>query len=103
MSLLPDDKSVRATVTFVDSKSNPAKVDGKPVWGTDREDLVNLTPDDSGFTCQIDPEGPLGVAQITCTADADLGEGVIEVKLLGSLEVIAGTAVGGKIEFSEPA
>lgn len=99
---LPDDKTVSATAAFVDAKDNPAKVDGAPVWATDRPDLLSVADNGDG-TATITPVGPLGSGQVTCTADADLGAGVVPVILLGTVEVIAGQAVGGAINFGEPA
>lgn len=98
---LPDDKSVSATASFVDAKGNPAQVQGMPVWGTDRPDLLSVVDNGDG-SATVSPVGPLGSGQVTCTGDADLGEGVTEVVLLGTVEVIAGTAVGGTINFGEP-
>jgi len=98
---LPDDKSVAATASFVDAKGNPAQVEGVPVWGTDRPDLLAVTDNGDG-SATVAAVGPLGSGQVTCTADADLGAGVVPVVLLGTVEVIAGTAVGGVINFGEP-
>lgn len=99
---LPDDKSVSATASFVDARGNAAQVQGAPVWGTDRPDLLAVTDNGDG-SASVAAVGPLGSGQVTCTGDADMGEGVVPVVLLGSIEVIAGTAVGGAINFSEPA
>lgn len=99
---LPDDKKVTATASFTDAKGNAAKVDGNPVWGTDRDDLLKVADNGDG-SATIEPVGPLGSAQVTCKADADVGEGVEELTLLGTVEVIAGKAVAGSINFGEPA
>lgn len=97
--LLPVDRKVSATVSFVDRGGNLAAVEGY-VWGTDRPDLLTVDAVDGVAT--ITPVGPLGSAQVVVTADADLGEGITELVLLAQIEVIAGTAVGGSINFSEP-
>lgn len=100
---LPDDKTVAASVAFVGAKGNPAVVDGAPVWGTDRPDLLSVTAAEDGLSATIAPVGPLGTAQVTVTADADLDEGETrELVVLGSVEVIAGEAVAGVINFGEP-
>lgn len=98
---LPSDKSVSASASFVDARGNPAVVEGTPVWGTDRPDLLAIADNGDG-SVTVSPVGPLGSGQVTCTGDADLGEGVVSVVLLGTVEVIAGTAVGGVINFGEP-
>lgn len=101
--LLPDDKTVSATVSYVDAKGNPAQVQGAPVWASDNEAVVTVAASDDGFSAVVTPAGPLGTAQISVTADADLGDGVESLVTLGSVEVIAGKAVAGAINFGEPA
>jgi hypothetical protein len=98
---LPDDKSVSATASFVDAKGNAAQVQGTPVWETDRPDLLVMIDNGIGSVI-VSALGPLGSGQVTCTGDADLGDGVVPVILLGTVEVIAGTAVGGVINFGAP-
>jgi hypothetical protein len=99
--MLPVDKSVAATASFVDAKGNPAVVEGVPVWGTDRPDLLAVTDNGDG-SATVACVGPLGSGQVTCTGDADMGAGVVPVVLMGTIEVIAGAAVGGVINFGEP-
>lgn len=99
MAQLPDDKTATASAKFVDTKGNPAQVEGNPVWATDRPDLLNVTDNGDG-TATITAVGPLGTGQVTCTGDADLGSGTQPVVLIGDVEVIAGTAVGGTIDFT---
>lgn len=101
--LLPIDKKlVGCTIAYVDAAGNAARVDGAPVWGTDRPDLFSLVPAENGMSCDILPLGPLGSGQITVTADADLGDGVKSLVTLGQIETVAGEAVGGVINFPEP-
>jgi hypothetical protein len=97
---LPDDLTATGTATFLDARGNPANVDGVPVWATDHPEILSVVPSVDGFSATIASVGPLGNAQVTCTADADLGEGVREVILMGDVEVIAGAAVGGRIDFA---
>ncbi|HOX27372.1 MAG TPA: hypothetical protein PLL30_17000 [Candidatus Krumholzibacteria bacterium] len=99
---LPVDKKVGATVSFLDAAGNAAAVEGAPVWGTDRPDLLSVVASADGFSAEVAPLGPLGSAQVTCTADADLGEGLVPLLVMGQVEVIAGQAVAGVINFSEP-
>lgn len=95
---LPDDKTATGVAKFVDAKGNVAQVQGVPVWATDRPDLLTVTDNGDG-SASVSPVGPLGTAQVTCTGDADLGDGVQEVILMADVEVIAGTAVGGSIDL----
>lgn len=99
---LPDDKSVTALLSYTDAKGNPALVDGAPVWTTDRSDIISITPAADGMLAVIAPVGPLGSAQVSVDADADLGAGVTSLVTLGTVEVIAGTAVAGSINFGAP-
>lgn len=99
---LPDDKTVSATVSYVDAKGNPAQVQGAPAWASDNEAVATVAASADGFSATITPVGPLGTAQISVTADADLGDGVVPVTALGTVEVIAGQAVSGNVNFGEP-
>ena len=101
--LLPIDKKlVGCTVSYVDAAGNAALVDGVPVWATDRPDLLVLVVSDNGMSCDITPVGDLGSAQVTISADADLGEGLRELVTIGTIECVAGEAVGGVLNFPEP-
>jgi len=95
---LPVDKMIEVKVAYVDSHGNAAAVDGDVVWASSDEALATVTvsPDDS-TECQITPVGPAGSAQITATADADLGAGVRELVTMLDLTLIAGEAVAGTI------
>lgn len=101
--VLPDNKQVSASVAFVDVKGNPAQVQGAPVWATDRPDLLSVVAADDGMSATVSPVGPLGSGQVTVTADADLGDGVVEIVAFGQVDVIASQAVAGNISFGEPA
>lgn len=100
---LPDDKVVSASVSFTDAKGNAAKVDGVPAWSVDPAGVVDLAVAADGLSAVVSPSGPLGSAQISVVADADLGSGVVPLTLLGTVEVVAGTAVSGAVNFGEPA
>ena len=98
---LPDDKMLASvSVKWMDVKGNEAPVQSVR-WGTDRPDLLVITENGNG-SVSISPLGPLGTAQVSATADADLGDGVVEVVALGSIEVIAGQAVAGTLDFGAP-
>jgi hypothetical protein len=82
---LTDVQKVDAGIQIVDAKGNPALVDGAPVWAASDPALdVQTSPD--GMTATISAVGPLGAYQVTVTADADLGAGV--VPLMGILDVV---------------
>jgi hypothetical protein len=100
MFTLPDDKTASAAISYVDAKGNAAKVDGAPEWTSSDPTVlaVNAAPD--GLTAEILPVGPLGTAQITVKADADLGAGVVELVTLADVEVVAGSAVAGNVSLT---
>jgi hypothetical protein len=102
-----DTPVVVATVeAFVDSRGNPATVDGVPTWETDRPDVVDLEPAADGMSCQLKPRADfMGLAApvITQRADADMGAGVVEVVTVGILDLTAGQAVSGTMTFAVPA
>jgi hypothetical protein len=93
------DGTIKVKAAFVDSKGNPARVDGFPTFSSSDDELlyIDVDPNDK-FAAIITLKDRVGVVQIKAVADADLGEGVSEVILLGDIELVAGTAVGGKLE-----
>jgi hypothetical protein len=95
---LPVDMQVDVVVSYVDSDGNPANVDGGVTWATSDPQIaaVVATPGNS-FEAVVRPGGQLGQAQITATADADLGDGVRELITMMDVEVVAGEAVAGTI------
>lgn len=100
--LLPDTKKVSASVAFVDAAGNPASVQGAPAWSSSDESIVTVTVSDDGMSAEIVAVGPIGTAQVSVTADADLGEGVINVSALADIEVVASQAVAAAISLGEP-
>jgi len=89
------------SVTWKTAKGNPAKVDGPTVFESDNESVAMVVTEENGDVFII--LGELGKAQITATADADLGEGMEPVMALGDLEYVAGKAVAGVVDFGTPA
>lgn len=101
MAMLPDDKTMPATVSYQDAKGNAASVEGAPVWASANESVATVLPAADGLSAVISPVG-LGSTDITVTADADLGAGVVNIISTGTVEVVAGQAVTGVIEFGTP-
>jgi hypothetical protein len=95
---LPDDKQVVVKISYVDSKGHPAEVDGDVVWTTSDDLIANVGVKAGDSTeAMIAPGKDLGQAQITATADADLGEGVKNIITTFDVTVVAGSAVAGTI------
>ncbi len=95
-------KQTTLSVKFVDRKGNPAKVDGVPEWLTDNSELLSLTPSSDGMSCECVAVGPLGTANITLTADADLGAGIVALVGTEQVNITAGDATAVTIDHSEP-
>ena len=108
MLILTDEQKVTGKAVFTDAKGKPAKVDGTPVWASSNETAASAVADPNdpfsvivtGLDPGTDPAGT--VLQISCTADADLGEGTTSVVLTADVTVVAGQAVGGTINFGAP-
>jgi hypothetical protein len=94
---LPADKQVTLQVEFLDAKGNHATIDGDPVWASS-DDAVATAAAAPGnpFLAQLLPVAP-GNCQVTCEADADLGDGVREVLCTMDVTVVGGEAVIGTI------
>ncbi|RXG91594.1 hypothetical protein [Bradyrhizobium zhanjiangense] len=104
MYTLPMDHHVSMQVTYTDAKGNPATVDGEVTWASSDASIasVQVDPGDSSI-CTVWPVGTIGQAQITATADADLGDGVRELITTADVEIVAGEAVAGSIQpLGEP-
>jgi hypothetical protein len=89
----------------VDAKGFPAAIQTGSVTFTSSDETVATVTQDTtnelGFT--VTAQKP-GVAQITATADADLGEGVSNITGFFGVEVTGGTAIGfGNFTFGIPA
>jgi hypothetical protein len=98
MYTLPIDHAVKMHVSYVDAHGNPATVDGPVIWASSDDDIVKLERDlDDTTICVVAAAGTVGNAQVTATADADLGEGVRQLITTCDISVVAGEAVAGNI------
>lgn len=87
-----DDAPKRLRLKITDKHGNPAKVDGVPQWATSNAETLNVTQDENGMAGSVSAVGPVGTAQLTVTADADLGAGVEQITGTADFEVVAGKA-----------
>lgn len=95
-----DNQTFEATVVAVDSKGNPARIDGVPAWTVSDPALLSLTV--NGAQAIVSATGPLGVGQLRVSVDADLGEGVRTLTGVLDVEVIGGEAVALTIMPTTP-
>jgi hypothetical protein len=100
---LPVDKQVHVAVQWLDRAGHPAPVDGPVTWATSDATIADVTEGTDTSTAVIVPGVNLGTAQISATADADLGAGITNVICVLDVDVVAGQAVSGTISPTGPA
>lgn len=101
-TIITDEEQIPLSVGFTTSTGNPATIDGTPRWASSDEAVVTLRVAEDGLSAVAVSVGPLGMAQISVTADADLGEGVREITGILEIEVRAAEAVFVGITAGEP-
>lgn len=99
--ILTDDQQVNLTAAFTTKAGNPARVDGVPVWRSSDESVITVTAAEDGLSAVAVAVGPLGSAQVSVEADADLDEGeerlitgVLDIEVRASEAVVAVVAAG---------
>ncbi len=102
MLTLTDSQKVGLSIQPVDAKGNPAPVDGAPQWAVSDEALLTLQVADDGLSAELFAAGPLGNAQVTVSADADLGAGVTTIQGILDVTVVGGQAVSLAIAAGTP-
>ena len=101
MLVLPNDHKVTASIQPVDSKGNPASIDGLAAWSSSNTTIVTVTNVSTDtLSADVVPGTALGSAQVNVTADADLGSGVQTINGVLDVQVVAGQAVGFTITTS---
>jgi hypothetical protein len=96
---LPVDHYIEVEVSYEDAFGNVAEVDGAVSWGTSNDQILTIAVDpDNSMKCTITPTGKAGSAQVTATADADMGTGVTSLITLLDVTTVAGAAVAGVIQ-----
>jgi hypothetical protein len=98
MYTLPVDHTVTMQVSYVDSAGNAAEVDGEVEWFPANPEIagIKVDPDDDTI-CKVIPVKP-GRTQVSCKADADLGDGTRELLTVCDIMIVAGEAVAGSIQ-----
>jgi hypothetical protein len=98
MFVMPIGYYIDLQVSYVDSAGNPAVVDGPVSWASSDEALVTAVVDAADSSkCRMTSLQTVGQAQVTATADADLGTGVRSLVTLMDVSIVAGEAVAGTI------
>ena len=98
-------QDVPVTGRFKDKKGNNAKVQN-PQAITSNAEILGLSAvtenADNSYSFTVSAIGPVGPASVSLLGDADLGEGVKDVRLDGEVNVVAGDASVGELTFGTP-
>lgn len=98
---MTNSQQATASITPVDKKGQPASVDGIPVWASSDETIITVEPAVDGMSALVKAVGPLGSANVSVTADADLGTGVTSIFGTLAVTITQGQAVGITITLGE--
>lgn len=93
MLILTDEQKCALSIQPLTAAGNPAPVDGVPTWSVSDESVLSLTVAPDGMSATIGTPGGLGTSQVSVVADADLGEGVVNITAVLDVEVKASQAV----------
>jgi hypothetical protein len=102
MLVLTDSQFVSLNVSPVTKAGNPATIDGAPKWSVSDESVLTLEVSEDGLSCKAVTTGKLGDAQINVVADADMGEGVVEIVGVLEVSVKAGAAASVAVTAGTP-
>lgn len=91
--ILTDTQEVDLSIQPEDKKGKPAQVDGTPAWVSSDPTIVEVIPAADGLSAVAKAGANLGHAQISVSADADLGAGVITITGVMEFDIVAGQAV----------
>lgn len=100
--ILTDIQKVSLSISPKSAAGNPAAVDGVPVWQVSDENVLSLQTAEDGMSAVVSTTGQLGTAQVSVSADADLGEGVQTITGVLDVEVKASAAVTLDISAGVP-
>lgn len=103
MFSMTDSQQVVASVQPVTAKGKPAQVQsGSVEWSSSNPGVITVTEDPSNELSALIVAGAPGIAQVTFSADADLGEGVVPISGVADVEVTASAATGFDVKFGAP-
>lgn len=99
---ITDTQKVLVSIEALDAKGNPATLDGIPVWTVSDSSIITAEIAADGLSAQIIAGNVLGNAQVSITADADLGAGFTPITGLLDVTVIGGEAVTLAVSVGVP-
>lgn len=96
-------QQVIASITFLDDKGFPAKVDPESIkWKSSDDSIVSVTPAPNDKTqAVIRSFRQEGVAAVSVEADGDPSSEVQKIVLSGDVNVLPRNAVGGSVTFGQ--
>ncbi len=86
----------RVDLQFPNSVGNPVPIDGVPSWSIEDEAIATLEVDPTGLGGFVVAGAP-GTTRLTVTADAKLGDGIVEISGLLEINVTEDLAV--RVDF----
>jgi len=101
ITVVADETTLTATVTFTDAEGNATTPDQTPTWEVADAAVLTVTPAADGMSATFEVGAP-GVSSVSVTTtETHGGEGEpTEVLLTGLVTVVAGDTVTGSIEFA---
>lgn len=96
-----NEQKVKVTLTPVTDKGQPAKLDGVPTWTVLSGDSTVEVAED-GLSADLISADSSGTTEIEVKADAELGEGVVEIGETLTLIVTSATAKNLGATVGEP-
>ena len=100
--IITDSQEVDLSIQPVDAKGKPAQVEGAPAWVSSDPLVVAIVPSADGLSCVAKAGDNLGHAQVSVSADADLGTGVRTIAGTLDVDVVAGEAVSLSVVAGTP-
>lgn len=98
---ITNEQQVKVTLKPVTDTGKPAKLDGVPNWIMMSGDAGLVVADD-GMSADLVSSDTPGDSEFLVTADADLGEGVVEISDTIHLSVAAATAKNIGLTAGQP-
>lgn len=98
---ITNEQKVKATLTPTTDTGKPAKLDGAPSWAVISGNSQVVVAEDGLSADLVSADDP-GDTTILIKADADLGEGVIEISDTITLTVVGATAKNLGITLGTP-
>lgn len=99
---LTDEQQVQLAINPVTAHGHQAAIDGAPKWASSDSNVVEVIVDTADPKKAVAIAGGIGKAQVSVTADADMGDGVREIVSTLDVEVVAAEAASLGISAGAP-